>query len=82
MSKCAVLSYGSNDTFSDSLAESVQTLWSLSLPATVVACAGVNKHLNLICSDTEMSIYFIRCYQQGQLLAFYASKNIANLKLE
>jgi len=34
--------YGSNDTFSDSLAQSVQKLWSLNgLPATIVADAGV-----------------------------------------
>jgi len=41
-SKCAVLSYGSNDTFGDSLAQSVQTSWSLRcLPATIVAGVGV-----------------------------------------
>ena len=42
ISKCVGMSYGSNDTFGDFPAHSVQTLWSLiGLPTTVVAGAGV-----------------------------------------
>jgi len=38
------MSYGSNDTFGDLLAHSIQKLWSLiGLPATAVAGAGVKE---------------------------------------
>ena len=41
VSKCAGVSYGSNDTFGAFLAHSVQKLWSLiDVPATIMAGAG------------------------------------------
>jgi len=43
------MSYGSNDTFGDVLAHSVQTLWSLiCLPATIVAGASVRGWLSTV----------------------------------
>jgi len=41
-SKCAALLYGSADTFSDSLAQSFQTLWSI-----IASCAKMSAQTGL-----------------------------------